>query len=105
MEPKEIYDAAVKAAELALVEACLVYPQDGGLCGGAYTLVRPARGAFVKWLKSQGMGDNGVYGGWEVNCPVDVRTQNADIHEAVERAFAKVLKDNGIKAYVKAYLT
>lgn len=68
-----------------------------GLCGFAWVKITPARGAFVNWLKSQGIGDNGYYGGYEIW--VREFGQSVDRKQAFATAFAEVLKKYGIEAY------
>ena len=36
-------------------------------CGFANVSIHPARGSFVKFLKAEGIGDNGFRGGWRIS--------------------------------------
>lgn len=79
-----------------------VYVVRGGVCGFAWVVIRPATGGFVRFLKTRGVGYKNYYGGWAV--PANPRVapdlaQSMEIKQAYARAFAKVLNDNGIKAY------
>lgn len=67
-----------------------------GVCGFAWIRIKPARGPLVKWLKNQGKGDKGVYGGWTLS-PYDFnpnlgRTQSMQRKEAAMTAACKVLR-------------
>ena len=68
-----------------------------GLCGFAWVTVSPARGAFVNWLKSQGIGSKGYYGGYEIW--VREFGQSVDRKSAFAGAFADVLRKYDISAY------
>ncbi len=67
-----------------------------GVCGFAYITIKPATGAFVRWLKSQGIGHKAYYGGWEIS--VREYGQSMERKEAHARAAAQYLSDHGIKA-------
>ena len=73
-----------------------------GLCGFAWVTVSPARGAFVNWLKSQGIGSKGYYGGYEIW--VREFGQSVDRKAAFASAFAEVLNKYGINAYGQSRL-
>jgi hypothetical protein len=107
MTPQEIYEEAEQSAADAFRLAMIEHDPMGGLCGTAWIVVRPARGPFISYLKSKGIGETGVYGGWEITVatPPEYRGQNSDIKEAGVRAFARVLKENGLKAAVCTRLT
>jgi hypothetical protein len=80
-----------------------------GLCGGAYIRVRPATSRFVRWLKKNGIGSKGVYGGWEFSVPYDYRGQSAERYAAQTNAACEVLRQElggeGVKFLVREYLT
>jgi hypothetical protein len=67
-----------------------------GLCGFAWVNISPARGAFVNWLKAQGIGSKGYYGGYEIW--VREFGQSVDRKYAFAQAFAEVLGKYGIEA-------
>ena len=73
-----------------------------GLCGFAWVTISPARGAFVNWLKSQGIGSKGYYGGYEIW--VREFGQSVDRKSAFAGAFAEVLEKYGITAYTGSRL-
>ena len=56
-------------------------------CGFANVSIHPARGSFVKFLKAEGIGDNGFRGGWRIsyydmmNGQPYCHTQSMDIKE------------------------
>ena len=67
-----------------------------GLCGFAWVNISPARGAFVNWLKAQGIGSKGYYGGYEIW--VREFGQSVDRKYAFAQAFAQVLGKYEIEA-------
>jgi hypothetical protein len=73
-----------------------MYYVEGGVCGFAWIEIRPARGKFVQWLKKNDIGGIGYYGGWQIS--VFIGTQSLERNEAYARAFAQVLRDNGIES-------
>ena len=73
------------------------YVSDG-VCGFAWVNIKPARGKFVKYLKDNDIGrKDSYYGGYTVW--VREFGQSLERKSAYARAFAKVLYDNGLKAY------
>lgn len=83
------------------------YFVEGGVCGFAWIVVKPALGKFVKWLKLNQIGYKNYGGGWAIparpeftkNNPL---AQSLAINEAWARAFAQVLRDNGLDAYAES---
>ena len=74
------------------------YFVEGGACGFAGVVIKPARGKFVSYLKSLGMGHKHYYGGYYV--PVREFGQSMSRKEAYADAFAKVLTEEGMRCYV-----
>ena len=74
------------------------YFVEGGACGFAGVVIKPARGKFVSYLKSLGMGYKHYYGGWYVS--VREFGQSMTRKEAYADAFAKVLTEEGMRCYV-----
>lgn len=72
-------------------------PVMDGICGFAWINIRPARGAFVNWLKSQDKGHKGYHGGYDVW--VGAFGQSLERKQAYAHAFAEILRENGIKAF------
>lgn len=69
-----------------------------GVCGFAWVNIRPNRGKFVAWLKSENIGRANSYeGGYDIS--VREFGQSLERKEAYARAFAEVLRENGINAY------
>jgi len=73
-----------------------------GLCGFAWVTIKPARGAFVNYLKGRKVGSNGYYGGYEIW--VREFGQSVDRKAAFAQAFADVLNKYGISAYAGSRL-
>ena len=61
-------------------------------------VIKPARGKFVSYLKSLGMGYKHYYGGWYVS--VREFNQSLTRKEAYANAYAKVLSEVGMRCYV-----
>lgn len=74
------------------------YVVEGGVCGFAGVVIKPARGKFVSYLKSIGKGNKHYYGGWYVS--VREFGQSLARKEAYADAFADVLKEVGMRVYV-----
>ena len=74
------------------------YFVEGGACGFAGVVIKPARGKFVSYLKSLGMGYKHYYGGYYV--PVREFGLSLARKEAYAEAYAKVLSEEGMRCYV-----
>lgn len=73
---------------------------EGGVCGFAWIVIRPATSAFARWLKKQRHGGVGYYGGLEV--AISDYGQSMEKKEAHARAMSKYLQSVGIKAYAQS---
>lgn len=69
---------------------------DDGACGFAWVTVRPANSSFAIWAKKQGI-MRPMYGGG-VTYWVSQFGQSVDRKSAFAAAYAKVLREHGIKA-------
>ena len=113
----EAYEAGLKAGNEVGVQKFIVGDAIGlsneidyskptyvldGLCGFAWVNIKPARGAFVNYLKSRNVGSKGYYGGYEIW--VREFGQSVDRKAAFARAFADVLAKYGINASVGSRL-
>ena len=74
------------------------YFVEGGVCGFAGVVIKPARGKFVSYLKGLDKGYKHYYGGWYVS--VREFGQSLTRKEAYAEAFAKVLGEVGMRCYV-----
>ena len=74
------------------------YFVEGGACGFAGVVIKPARGKFVSYLKSIGIGNKHYYGGYYVS--VREFGQSLARKEAYAEAYAKVLGEEGMRCYV-----
>jgi len=74
------------------------YFVEGGVCGFAGVVIKPARGKFVSYLKSIGIGNKHYYGGYHV--PVREFGQSLTRKEAYAEAFARALGEVGMRCYV-----
>ena len=78
-------------------------------CGFANVSIHPARGKFITYLKSIGIGSNGYRGGYRISY-YDMmpkghqygHTQSMDIKENGCSAFAKTLEKYGMEAYMES---
>lgn len=81
-----------------------------GPCGFAWVTIRPARGAFVQFMKSLDKGRNGYYGGYEISTNVIERETGVNFGQSYERkmaaaeAFAETLQKWGINAVAEGRL-
>lgn len=96
--PQEIYDYAVAQAQEATAQSIAKYGESPFGCGFAWVDINPAKGEFVKYLKSLGVGGKGYPKGYSIWNPSGSYTQDMDAKYAGARAFAQVLRDNGINA-------
>jgi hypothetical protein len=127
---KSGYDILVEASEAAeaAVKACRPTPMivgspstplgndvdptqqtwfvEGGVCGFASVVIKPARGKFVAELKKRGLGGAHYYGGYSVSswqfAPSIRRDQSYERACAAAEGAVKVLQSYGINAYVDA---
>ena len=74
------------------------YHVSEGVCGFAGVVIKPARGKFVSFLKSKGLGCKHYYGGFYMTCREF--GQSLARKEAYCEAFAKVLGEAGMRCYV-----
>ena len=73
-----------------------------GLCGFAWVKIFPARGSFVTFLKTKGIGGKSYNGGYDIW--VSEFGQSVDRKNAFAQAFAEVLNKYGINAYGQSRL-
>lgn len=125
---KSAYDILVEASEAAeaAVRACRptaiivgtpttflgneideskpTYFIEGGVCGFASVVIKPARGKLVAELKKRGIGSAHYYGGYAVSswefAPSIRRDQSYERACAAAAGAVKVLQSYGINAYV-----
>lgn len=74
------------------------YVVNDGVCGFASVTVKPANSKFAKFLVANGLGRKAYNGG--VSMSVRDFNQSLQKKEAYAYAFARVLNEYGIKAYV-----
>ena len=79
------------------------YFVEDGVCGFASVQIKPATSKFAKWLKSFGLARKDEYYGG-ISMPVFAYNQSYQKKVAYAQAFAKVLGDYGIKAWVNERL-
>ncbi len=77
---------------------------EGGVCGYASVVIKPARGKFVAELKKRGIGSAHYYGGYAVSswefAPSIRRDQSYERAFAAAKGAVEVLEKYGINAYV-----
>ena len=76
------------------------YFVSDGVCGFASVTVKPANSKFAKYLVANGLGRKGYGGG--VCMSIREFNQSLQRKEAYAYAFASVLNEHGIKAYVES---
>ena len=74
------------------------YHVSDGVCGFAGVVIKPARGKFVSFLKSKGLGWKHYYGGFYMTCREF--GQSLARKEAYCEALVKVLGEAGMRCYV-----
>ena len=74
-----------------------------GVCGFAWVKIRPANGAFGRWLKATGKVRYAAYGGG-YDIWISDYNQSVQKKEAHAEAMAAVLREAGIKAYGQSRL-
>jgi hypothetical protein len=93
---------AFTAARVAADEMIAKHPDQWYPCGFAWVAIKPARGPVVKALKEADAGYVSSEGGYHVYNPSRNPTQWMDAKIAGADAFAKVLREAGIKAYTES---
>ena len=77
---------------------------EGGVCGFASVIIKPARGKFVTELKKRKIGGAHYYGGYSVSswefAPSIRRDQSYERAFAAAKGAVEVLEKYGINAYV-----
>lgn len=78
-----------------------------GVCGFAWVRIKPAKGKFVKFLKDNGIGRRDDYaGGWYIQSSKCLNftdySQSMARKESACAAFANVLTDHGINAWMES---
>jgi hypothetical protein len=76
------------------------YFVSDGVCGFASVTVKPANSKFAKYLVANGLGRKSFSGG--VSMSIRQFNQSLQKKEAYAYAFASVLNEHGIKAYVES---
>ena len=93
-----VSDAEIKAMIVTDERTGQQWFEADGVCGFAWIKIRPARGEFVKWLKKNNIGKTDSFEGGYMIWISDYN-QSMQKKETYARAFARVLADNGIRAY------
>ena len=119
VEASEAAEAAVKACTPRAIivgdaiglsneidESKPTYYIEGGVCGFAFVVIKPARGSIVAELKKRKIGSAHYGGGysfssWQV-APSIRRDQSYERAVAAARGAVDVLKKYGVNAYVDA---
>lgn len=73
------------------------YVVSSGVCGFAWVNIKPGNSSFARWLVKNGIARKSYYGG--VDYRISSGGQSMELKQAFATAFAKVLSENGIKAY------
>ena len=117
VEASEAAEAAVKACQPRPIivgeaiglsneidESKPTYFIEGGVCGFASVVIKPARGKLVAELKKRGIGSAHYYGGYAASswafAPSIRRDQSYERACAAAAGAVKVLQSYGINAYV-----
>lgn len=108
MDPKAIHEKALAAAQKASDDIVAQYGADHKafwFCGFAWVRIKPARGKFVQFLKDNRLGYAAYNGGWNITPPITFPPgpicQSMELKEAAGRAYAEVLKEEGMDAWME----
>ena len=106
---EDVYEEASMAASAAVKNYLETYGEAGFNCGFSSVTINPARGTFVKYLKSISIGRKGYPKGYTVHSPGSSVAlfgliQDMSAKEAGSRAFAEVLRKYGIECSVNSRL-
>ena len=104
---EEIYKEAQQEASMVVD---IFHAQHGEpmYCGFGTVVIRPAKGAFVKYLKDNQIGSKHWKSGYSISSYDVMRghplegTQSMDIKETACEQFAKVLNAYGINAHAES---
>jgi len=99
MDYKAIYEQASQAGQQAEADFIAKHGEPF-YCGFAWVEIPNGRSPFVNWAKKNDVGSKHYQKGWQVWNPTKTFSQSMDVREAGATAFAKVLRDNGIEAYM-----
>lgn len=83
-------------------EIIKTYVVNDGVCGFAKVIIKPANSKFAKWLITHELARRHYEGGVYIN--VSVYGQSLQRKEAYANAFANILADAGINAYMESRL-
>jgi len=113
---REAHSAGMAAGKAAIPTPMTVYEADGlsnrpkpggkswyvseGVCGFAWVTIPDGRSSFARWAAKQKLGHKGYPKGFDLW--VHQFGQSMTRKEAYARAYAKVLRDNGIDAYPRS---
>lgn len=79
-------------------------PIADGICGFGWVTITPATTAFARYLKREGIGRKGYYGGLEIRAPGGTTRQSYELKQAWAGAAAAKLREAGITAYAEGRL-
>ncbi len=97
---KAVQSAAATIKPMTVIGEGGPWHVPDGVCGFAGVVIRPARGAFVTWLRDNRMGFSNYGGGYYV--PIHDYNQSMQKKEIHAYAMAEVLTRHGIKASVNS---
>ncbi len=98
-----VYIKALDAAKLAYDNHIKEYG-EGFMCGFAWVHFENGRAPFVNWLKKNNLGSKHWRKGYILWNPAKCGTQSIDVLESSARAFANVLRENGIDCNAQSRL-
>lgn len=75
---------------------------SGGVCGFAWVVVSPGTCSFARWARKNIGAHLDYYGGVGISAGDREFGQSMQIKEAYAEAFARVLQENGIRAYMNS---
>jgi hypothetical protein len=99
----EAHAAGMAAGEAAVPQPMYIQgyaPVMDGVCGFAWVHLPDARAPFAKWARDNNKGHKSYRNGFDLS--VDGFNQSMQRKEAYARAFANVLKQHGVDAYMQS---
>jgi len=94
-----IYSTAVAKAIIAGQQYVAQYGEDA-YCGFGWVEIPNGRSPFVNWCRKNKVGSKHWRKGWQIWRPSGNMTQSMTVLEIEAQAFADVLKEHGIEAWM-----
>lgn len=101
MDFMAIIEEAIRAGQQAETQYINQYGEDG-YCGFGWVEIPNGRSPFVTFCRKNGIGSKHWHKGWYIWRPTQGYSQCMNVNEVGARAFAEVLTNHGIEAYMSS---